>query len=430
MAWPVRWFDSFFSRLLLVQVLLALLLAGLFWGWGARKQGEDLGLLLAPSWAAALQARGTLPVDVPVTAAVSLLPGPPPPDAADVMFLWRYRVLPAELQRLGVVVHDIKLNGRDGGAVVWLQVDRRDGGGREWVGVRSRAGGMDLRLSVWAATGVAAAAILGVIWGFSRWVARPLSDLQRAMRRFEADAVVPGQFAQSAPAELRDLAQQFAGLARLSSEADERRRMMMAGISHDLRSPLGRIRLAAELLPQAAGVEKRRSSIARDVRVADRLLDSFIDFARAEDEEVKGRVDLRALVMDLAAQEPDVRIEDLPERAQWLEPASAVALERALRNLLDNARHYGAAPICLALKTDARESVLSVRDHGPGVPASAFSLVTQPFFRGEASRQSPGTGLGLAIVHRTTTRHGGRLLLVEAHPGLRVELRLPPCRQG
>jgi len=425
---PGRWFDSLFSRLLLVQVLLALLLAVLFWGWGARKQGEDLGLLQAPAWAAALKGRSTLPVDVPVTATVSLLPGPPPPDAGPVMFLWRYRVVPAEMQRLGVAVHDIKLSGRDGGAVIWLLVDGRDGGGREWVGVRSRAGGMDLRVSVWVATGVAAAAILGVMWGLSRWVARPLSDLQLAMRRFEAESVVPEAFSESAPAELRDLAQQFAGLARQSSEADERRRTMMAGISHDLRSPLGRIRLAAELLPQAAGVEKRRTSIARDVRVADRLLNSFIDFARAEDEDVSGSVDLRALVLDLAAQEPDLRIEDLPERAQWLEPASAVALERALRNLVDNARQYGAAPICLSLRTDSRGAVLSVRDHGPGVAASAFNLVTQPFFRGEVSRSTPGTGLGLAIVQRTANRHGGRLVLVDANPGLQVELRLPPCR--
>jgi two-component system osmolarity sensor histidine kinase EnvZ len=205
---------------------------------------------------------------------------------------------------------------------------------------------------------------------------------------------------------------------------------MMAGISHDLRSPLGRIRLAAELLPEAPGVAKRRDSIARDVRVADRLLDSFIDFARAEDEEVVGRVDLRALVLDLAAHETDVRLKELPPHPQWLEPASAVALERALRNLLDNARRHGVAPICLALHTDARETVLSVRDHGPGVAAAAFDLVTQPFFRGEASRHTPGTGLGLSIVQRTANRHGGRLVLVEVHPGLRVELRLPPCREA
>jgi two-component system osmolarity sensor histidine kinase EnvZ len=422
-----RWFDSLFSRLLLVQLLLTALLIGLFWGWGGRRQGEELAGLYAPAWAAALQARDRLPGDVRVASTVSMLPGPPPADALPVAYLWRYRFLPEQLQRQGVTVHAVLLSGRDRDAVVWLQVDQR-GGGLEWVGVRSGSGGLDLHISVWIATALAFAATLGVVWSLKRWVIRPLSDLLRDMRRFETEGVVPDALVEGAPAELRELAQQFAGLARQSSQAEERRRTMMAGISHDLRSPLGRIRLAAELLPQAAGVEKRRTSIARDVRVADRLLDSFIDFARAEDEEVTGRVDLRALVLDLAAQEPDVRIEDLPERAQWLEPASAVALERALRNLLDNARHYGAAPICLALNADARESVLSVRDHGPGVPASAFKLVTQPFFRGEASRHTPGTGLGLAIVQRTTTRHGGRLVLVEAHPGLRVELRLPPCR--
>jgi two-component system osmolarity sensor histidine kinase EnvZ len=323
----------------------------------------------------------------------------------------------------------VLLSGRDRDAVVWLQVDQR-GGGREWVGVRSGSGGLDLHFSVWIATALAFAATLGVVWSLKRWVIRPLSDLLRDMRGFEMAGVVPDAVVEGAPAELRELARQFAGLARQSSQADERRRTMMAGISHDLRSPLGRIRLAAELLPEAPGVAKRRASIARDVRVADRLLDSFIDFARAEDEEVVGRVDLRALVLDLAAHETDVRLKELPPHPQWLEPASAVALERALRNLLDNARRHGVAPICLALHTDARETVLSVRDHGPGVAAAAFDLVTQPFFRGEASRHTPGTGLGLSIVQRTANRHGGRLVLVEAHPGLRVELRLPPCREA
>jgi two-component system osmolarity sensor histidine kinase EnvZ len=424
-----RWFDSLFSRLLLAQLLLTALLIGLFWGWGGRRQGEELAGLHASAWAAALQARDRLPGDVRVTSTVSMLPGPPPADAVSVAYLWRYRFLPEQLQQHGVTVHAVLLSGRDRDAVVWLQVDQR-GGGREWVGVRSGSGGMDLHFSVWIATALAFAATLGVVWSLNRWVIRPLSDLLRDMRGFEMAGVVPDAVVEGAPAELRELARQFAGLARQSSQADERRRTMMAGISHDLRSPLGRIRLAAELLPEAPGVAKRRASIARDVRVADRLLDSFIDFARAEDEEVVGRVDLRALVLDLAAHETDVRLKELPPHPQWLEPASAVALERALRNLLDNARRHGVAPICLALHTDARETVLSVRDHGPGVAAAAFDLVTQPFFRGEASRHTPGTGLGLSIVQRTANRHGGRLVLVEAHPGLRVELRLPPCREA
>jgi signal transduction histidine kinase len=71
-----------------------------------------------------------------------------------------------------------------------------------------------------------------------------------------------------------------------------------------------------------------------------------------------------------------------------------------------------------------------VRDHGPGVAASAFDLVTQPFYRGEASRHKPGTGLGLAIVQRTAHRHGGRLVLKQAQPGLLVELQLPRCQEG
>jgi two-component system osmolarity sensor histidine kinase EnvZ len=125
---------------------------------------------------------------------------------------------------------------------------------------------------------------------------------------------------------------------------------------------------------------------------------------------------VRALVLDLAGQELDVRIDDLPEQAQWLEPASAVALERALRNLIDNARHYGAPPIGLALRADTQGTVLAVRDHGPGVAASAFHLVTQPFYRGEVSRGTPGTPMlspertaaGNGICRPSRTKRSGR----------------------
>jgi two-component system, OmpR family, osmolarity sensor histidine kinase EnvZ len=121
--------------------------------------------------------------------------------------------------------------------------------------------------------------------------------------------------------------------------------MMLAAISHDLRSPLSRIRMAAELLSHAQEMPVRREAILRNVDVANRLLTSFIDMAYAEEEPIEGSVNLRTLTLSVAAAIPGVRLVELPEEEVWLAPASSVALERALRNLIDNAVVHGQPPI-------------------------------------------------------------------------------------
>jgi two-component system osmolarity sensor histidine kinase EnvZ len=422
-----RWFNTLFARLLVMQLVVIVLIVALIAGWGVRKQGQEMARLEAPSWAAALKASGAQPGDFGVIKTVSLVPGPPPWDALFAAFLWRYRDMPEELRRLGIPVSGIMISGRDADAIAWLKIAQQDGGTR-WVGVRSALGGQDARERIGLATAGALAVMLAVIWWLSRWVLQPVAKLRQAMRHFEVDGVVPERSADSAPVEIRELAQQFTELARQRVEADELRRTMLAGISHDLRSPLARIRMAAELLPPAEGVAERRAVIASNVFLADRLLGSFIDYARAEDQPVSDAVDLCALLSDIVRSEHDLTVGELPAKPQWLMPASAVALERALRNLLDNARSHGAAPICLSLHTESHQSVLSVRDHGPGIAPDAQQAMLQPFVRGDTSRHAPGTGLGLAIVRRTAARHGGSVVLANAGPGLRVELRLPPCR--
>jgi two-component system, OmpR family, osmolarity sensor histidine kinase EnvZ len=262
-------------------------------------------------------------------------------------------------------------------------------------------------------------------WWLSRRVVRPLADLRLAMQRFEREGHLPPAPSSRAPAEVRELAAQFGALARQRQDLDEQRRTMLAAISHDLRSPLGRIRMAAELLPEAEGVAPRRESIVRNVQLTDRLLGSFIDMARAEDERIRGRVDLAALVLGVTQGEPDWTLAELPQHPVWLQPASAVALERTLRNLMDNARLHGSPPLELSLSILAGQAQLTVRDHGQGIAPHLLHEVLQPFVRGESSRHQPGTGLGLAIVQRTVLRHGGRLQMVDAQPGLRVELSFP-----
>lgn len=139
-----------------------------------------------------------------------------------------------------------------------------------------------------------------------------------------------------------------------------------------------------------------------------------------------GNLGLSALVLDITQGITDLRLLELPQEPQWLAPASAIALERALSNLIDNAHIYGAPPIEMGLRCDDT-TLIWVRDYGPGVDPAQYKHLLQPFTRAEANRLRPGTGLGLAIVHRTVARHQGKVVLMDAKPGLRVELHLPGC---
>lgn len=259
-------------------------------------------------------------------------------------------------------------------------------------------------------------------------IARQQAALANAMHRFQLNGEVP-DWEQAEVGKAQDaLYRQFAVLTRERQELDAQRDLMLASISHDLRSPLGRIRMAAELLPKAKGVAKRREAIVRNVNVTNRLLGDFIEWARSGQETISGEVDLRALVLNTVSVMPHVRVVELPEQAQWLEPANAHALERVLNNLVDNALAYGKPPIEIGLRCGATTS-LWVRDHGVGINAMDAEHFLKTFTRGETNRLRPGTGLGLAIVNRTITRHGGRVALLNAEPGLNVLLHLPACKQ-
>lgn len=427
-----RWFDSLFGRVLLVQGLVALMVMLLFGVVALRQQSMALARATAPIWATALlppatpaapsEPASTLPRNERVTTTVQLLAGPPPTDAVTTRWYPRFHALAAELRAVGVPVVSMRVSGTTGAAVTWLELE--SAGQLSWVGIRGELEGTDLRER--GSLGLLAGALgtLLAAWWLSHRLVRPLTELKLAMRRFALDGRPPGPASASAPAELRELALQFAELARKRQALDEQRRTMLAAISHDLRSPLGRIRMAAELLPEGADVDKRREAIVRNVQLADRLLGSFIEMARADDEPLHDRVDLAAMLRQVL-DDDDRFVAQIPEQPVWLQPASALGLERALRNVLDNARHHGAAPFEVQLGAQASQAVLTVRDHGAGIAAAEREKMLQPFVRGETSRQRPGTGLGLAIVQRTVHRHQGRLTLEDAAPGLRVRIELP-----
>ena len=287
-------------------------------------------------------------------------------------------------------------------------------------------------LLIWGGV-VLALALLGAYF-IARQVARPLNRLAQAAQqigRGETPQLLPEHGAQEIVAVSRAFNQMSADLA-----ANERERaLVLAGISHDLRTPLARVRLAAEL----SADEALRNGLAADVEQMDAVIRQFLDYARLDENErsevsslrpneAAVPTDLSALVRE-AAQPFVAQAESLAFDLQSL-PLLAVRpllLKRALANLLDNAVKHGGGEITVRLKQDGNRVVLAVEDRGAGIPAAQRDAAKRPFVRLESARSdTTGSGLGLAIVERTARLHNGEFHLEgRAEGGLSARLVLP-----
>lgn len=269
---------------------------------------------------------------------------------------------------------------------------------------------------------------LVVAWLIVARIARPLKIMARAARavgRGERPPTLTEEGAEEVRLLARAMNQMSADLARLESE----RALVLAGISHDLRTPLARMRLAAEM-----GVEDEslRAGMNDDITQMDGIIGQFLDYARGEEQEPEESADPNQLLATLARrcqerQEP-VQLQTSPLPPLRLRPR---ALERALTNLIGNARKYGGGDITLASGIADGQAFLAVLDRGPGIPPAEVERLKRPFTRLEAARSdTTGTGLGLAIVERIARLHGGRLELSPREGGglaARLLLPLPPA---
>lgn len=279
---------------------------------------------------------------------------------------------------------------------------------------------------------------LAAWWG-SRWLARPMRELVQASEQLSGALEGPARpqalDEQRGTREVREAARVFNGMAlRLRRQFSERG-LMVAAISHDLRTPLTRLRMRLETLDAPA---EQRERAAADIREMNALIDQTLSLFRGAGDEAPQDTDVAALIQALA--------DDLAEQGQPVQAdlgaapeAAAVArvqpqaLRRVLDNLLGNALRYGAAPIRLGLAREPGALLLRVDDAGPGIPADQLEAVFQPFFRLEASRnrETGGSGLGLYIARDLVQRMGGSLrLLNRPEGGLRAEVRLPAAGSG
>ena len=268
-----------------------------------------------------------------------------------------------------------------------------------------------------ALVGLAAAA---ASYAVARGLTRRLERVQRGMEAFGA-----GDLSTRAPVEGRD---EVAGLAHSFNQAAERIERLVAGhkallanASHELRSPLARLRLAVELLPES-GAERRpeleqeatRSLAEIDQLVEEILLASRLD-AQPEASLQRAEVDLVALMREeTETRGVSISAESLATCRVWVDER---LVRRAARNLIDNAVRHGGLPVEVALSTgEAGRVEIRVSDHGPGVPQGERERLFEPFYRraGKSEAES-GVGLGLALVRRIARAHGGEAW-VEAAP--------------
>jgi two-component system osmolarity sensor histidine kinase EnvZ len=277
------------------------------------------------------------------------------------------------------------------------------------------------RLLVWGGLVLVLALLGGYL--IARQVARPLKRLAQAARQV-GQGTMPPPLPEQGAQEIVEVSRAFNQMSADLTANERERALVLAGISHDLRTPLTRMRLAAEL----SADESLREGLIADVEQMDAVIGQFLDYARLDENETAIPTDVPALAQDVAerfrgqARSLTLELQPVPPLA-----VRSLLLKRALGNLLDNAIKHGGGEITVQLKYEDGKMVMVVADRGAGIPGAQREVVKRPFVRLEAARSDTGgSGLGLAIAERAARLHGGELLLEErAGGGLVAKLVLP-----
>lgn len=260
---------------------------------------------------------------------------------------------------------------------------------------------------------------------FLRNQLRPIRQLAKAAEAFGKGQVVPYKLAGAT--EVRSAGKAFLDMRSRIERQIEQRTLMLSGVSHDLRTPLTRLRLGLAMID-----DDSRDDLERDVEDMERLVDRFLSFARSDAlEDDPEPVDLASLTRHLADNAAragqNVVLGEVADPGPY--PVRRAALERALENLLGNATRYGSL-VRLSLVTGRGDLRFVVEDDGPGIPPDAREEALKPFARLDKARnqdKGSGVGLGLAIASDIARGHGGHLRLGDSADlgGLKVEFVLP-----
>jgi two-component system osmolarity sensor histidine kinase EnvZ len=434
MIW--RRLDSLFTRLLLVQALLAITLIAGYASLFKLERNAAVARLVAERWAPTLRAAAGWPIresgapgTLDARREVQRSDVPPAGVSRAPLATPRMAAMNDELMRLGVPVENTLVEGSSGstGPIVWLQVRSPDGSSA-WYGLSDAAllphipGG--LLLAVLVAFGLTA----GVSWIFTRGLTQPLNRLNARIRSHQPGEPAAALRSIDSPTpEVAAIESAYAELLRRLERHERERALLLAGVSHDLRGPLARIRLAAGLLPEEPESAPWRDTIVRNTLALDRLIESFLDHVRAGELALDQEADLAAIAHStaVATGHGSDELSVVVPVALPIRNTHPLLLERMIANLLDNAFKYGCAPVGLRLEDRGALAVLEVSDAGTGVPHEQREQLLQAFARGDAARNTSGTGLGLTIVARVVARMGGTLAFDRRNGRHVVRVELP-----
>lgn len=332
-------------------------------------------------------------------------------------FAFKKQVAQALSKRLGSELH---LSGRRQDDSVWVDIPV---GGRELrVGFFPNRYGVRPPLAAATLLSLGAFLVLLTALVLVRRITVPLARAARAAEQVGAGQF-PAPLPEGGPQELAELARRFNQMSREVQALLENRTTLLAGVSHDLRTPLTRAQLALELL-QVRPEPQRMERIGRDLEEMNTLIAGYLDLARSFKVEEPEEVELAQALREIASRTGGVRVE-AQACTVWI---GRQTLTRILSNLLENARRYGGGEVTLRLVREKNWLRIQVIDQGPGIPEDELEKVFRPFYRLDASRAQAtgGTGLGLAIVKQLAEANGWRIRMRNRpQGGLEAELEIP-----
>ena len=266
---------------------------------------------------------------------------------------------------------------------------------------------------------------IGGAWLFIRIQNRPLVDLEHAALQV-GKGIIPPPLREYGASEVRSVTRAFNHMAAGVKQLADDRTLLMAGVSHDLRTPLTRIRLATEMMGEEDGY--LAESINKDIEECNAIIEQFIDYLRTGQEMPMEMADLNSVLGEVVAAESgyerEIETALLPGSIQVkMHPLS---IKRAVANMVVNAARYGNGWIKVSSGTETHRAWFQVEDDGPGIKPEQRKHLFQPFVRGDSARSTSGTGLGLAIVQRIIDNHNGMLEIgTSERGGLSIRAWLP-----
>lgn len=267
-------------------------------------------------------------------------------------------------------------------------------------------------------------------WLFIRLQNRPLIALEKAAKGV-GRGEIPPPLPEKGPSEIRSVTRAFNQMSKGIQALEEDRALLMAGISHDLRTPLTRIRLATEMMsPEDSYLAE---GIISDTEECNEIISQFMDYLKPVNKDSFIPVDLNDIANDVASSEGGYEVQIETELHQPLKETigSPIAIKRAVSNLVVNAIRYGNdwIKVSTGITADNKLVWVCIEDNGPGIEQSQIGKLFEPFTRGDTARGSEGTGLGLAIVKRIVSQHNGSVIVNNrSGGGLKVQISFPASK--